>query len=60
MFQSHFPSEIYSTQPQLPSKPVAVSQNSNVVVENLTIAKSNPPDLSRISEDSHQQSPQVF
>lgn len=60
-FQPHFPNEVYTNQNQLPSKQAVVSQsNSNLGVENnVASGKNGPVDLSRISEDSHQQSSQV-
>ncbi|KAK6633702.1 hypothetical protein RUM44_004309 [Polyplax serrata] len=61
--QTHFPSEIYSNQNQLPNKQMLLSQtNSNLCVEEaaaVAAGKSGPLDLSRISEDSHQQSAQM-
>lgn len=59
-FQTHFSNEIYSNQNQLPNKQTFLSQtNSNLGVEEVTTGKNGPLDLSRISEDSHQQSLQV-
>ncbi|KAL0281246.1 UNVERIFIED_CONTAM: hypothetical protein PYX00_002293 [Menopon gallinae] len=56
--QSQFPNETCVNQPQASNK--SVSHNNHLPIDSLATGKSmGPPDLSRISEDSHQQSPQT-